>query len=173
VQRSLRGFFIRCIMSINIREIREEDDAALFSIVEKVMTEFGASREGTVLGDPVIRHMSRSFAEKDAVYYVAEVNGEIAGGCGIKQLDGSSEKICELQRMFLLSNSRRLGIGKKLLDLCLEKAREFGYTHCYLESLPSMEAAYGLYKKAGFEDIPGPMGNTGHGSCTVWMLKKL
>ena len=160
-------------MNINIREIKEEDDAALFLIIEKVMIEFGASREGTVLGDPVIKHLSRSFDEKGAIYYVAEVNGEIAGGCGVKQLDGTTEKICELQRMFLLPNTRGLGIGKKLLDLCLDKAREFGYTACYLESLPGMDAAYSLYRKAGFEDISGPMGNTGHNSCTVWMLKKL
>ena len=148
-------------MKMNIRAIREEDDAALFSIIEKVMMEFGASRKGTVLGDPVIKHLSRSFSEKDAVYYVAEIDNEIAGGCGIKQLDGTTEKICELQRMFLLPDARGLGIGNKLLDKCLEKARVFGYTHCYLESLPSMQNAYSLYKKAGFEDIPGPMGNTG------------
>lgn len=160
-------------MSIEIRTIKPSDDPALFSIIERVMTDFGASREGTVLGDPVIRNLSRSFDEPGAIYYVAELDGKIVGGCGIKQLDGTKEKICELQRMFLLAEARGKGIGRQLLDLSLEKAREFGYEKCYLESLPSMTAAYNLYKQAGFEDIDGPLGNTGHGSCTVWMIKNL
>jgi putative acetyltransferase len=160
-------------MSIVIREIKEEDDEALKRIIETVMIEHGASREGTVLGDPVLNHLSRSFAEDDAIYYVAEIGGEIVGGCGIKQLDGTNENICELQRMFLLPQARGLGIGRQLLDLCLEEAKEFGYEHCYLETLPQMTSAYKLYKKAGFEDIDAAMGNTGHGSCTVYMLKAL
>ena len=160
-------------MSIRIRPIQPSDDQALFGIIEKVMTEFGASREGTVLGDPVIRNLSRSFSEKDAIYFVAEVDGEITGGCGIKQLDGTDERICELQRMFLLPETRGKGIGKQLLELCLQKAKEYGYDRCYLESLPSMTSAYNLYRDAGFEMLEGPLGSTGHNSCTVWMIKDL
>lgn len=160
-------------MTTVIRTIQPSDDPALFRIIERVMTDFGASREGTVLGDPVIRNISRSFDEPGAVYYVAELDGKIVGGCGIKQLDGTTEKICELQRMFLLAEARGKGIGRQLLDLCIEKARELGYEKCYLESLPSMSAAYSLYKQSGFEDISAPLGNTGHNSCTVWMIKDL
>ena len=36
-----------------------------------------------------------------------------------------------------------------------------------------MTAAQKLYKRIGFENIDGPMGNTGHNSCQVWMIKKL
>jgi putative acetyltransferase len=36
-----------------------------------------------------------------------------------------------------------------------------------------MTTAQKLYKRIGFEKIDGPMGNTGHNSCEVWMTKKL
>jgi putative acetyltransferase len=36
-----------------------------------------------------------------------------------------------------------------------------------------MEAAQKLYNKVGFEYLDKPLGNTGHTSCPVWMLKKL
>jgi putative acetyltransferase len=39
--------------------------------------------------------------------------------------------------------------------------------------MPYMKKAQQLYLKNGFEYLEGPMGNTGHYSCTVWMLKKL
>jgi putative acetyltransferase len=36
-----------------------------------------------------------------------------------------------------------------------------------------MHAAKALYKKNGFVNLESPMGNTGHYSCNVWMLKQL
>jgi putative acetyltransferase len=36
-----------------------------------------------------------------------------------------------------------------------------------------MNAAQALYKKNGFISLDKPVGNTGHYSCNVWMLKDL
>jgi putative acetyltransferase len=36
-----------------------------------------------------------------------------------------------------------------------------------------MIPAQKLYERMGFEPIDGPMGNTGHNSCEVWMTKKI
>ena len=36
-----------------------------------------------------------------------------------------------------------------------------------------MKAAQKLYLKKGFYYIDGPIGNTGHTSCNVWLIKKL
>ncbi|HEY3249495.1 MAG TPA: GNAT family N-acetyltransferase [Ignavibacteria bacterium] len=161
--------------NINIlyRKIIPEDNPALYKIITQVMTEFGANSKTTVLGDPSIRKMSENYAEPDSVYYVALVENKIAGGAGIKQLDGATEKICELQRMFLLPDARGKGIGKRLLEMCLEDAKNFGYESCYLESLSNMLDARRLYEKFGFKIIDAPMGNTGHSGCNVFMLKKL
>ena len=55
----------------------------------------------------------------------------------------------------------------------LEYAKIQGFEICYLETLSFMTTAQKLYKRIGFENIDGPMGNTGHNSCEVWMTKKL
>jgi putative acetyltransferase len=39
--------------------------------------------------------------------------------------------------------------------------------------MPYMEAAQKLYVKSGFEYLDAPMGDTGHCSCPVWMIKQL
>jgi putative acetyltransferase len=36
-----------------------------------------------------------------------------------------------------------------------------------------MKAAQKLYLKNGFEYINGPLGNTGHYSCPIYMLKNI
>jgi putative acetyltransferase len=56
---------------------------------------------------------------------------------------------------------------------CEENARALGFTHLYLESFPDMEAAIHLYKSFGYEQLEKPLGNSGHFSCNVWMLKSI
>jgi len=158
---------------INIRPIQPSDNEAIAAIVRKVMTEFNADPRTTVLGDPTLNTMYENYQQPNAFYFVVENNGEIIGGCGLKQLDGCEESICELQRMFLLSESRGTGIGKQLIQRCIEKARQFNYKKMYLESLAQMHSAIGLYEKSGFKRIEKSLGNTGHGGCDIFMVSDL
>jgi putative acetyltransferase len=43
----------------------------------------------------------------------------------------------------------------------------------YLETMPELRNAIGLYEKAGFTYLSGPMGNSGHFGCDLWMIKEL
>ena len=54
-----------------------------------------------------------------------------------------------------------------------DSAKKYGYRKLYLESLPELNRAINLYEKAGFKFIQGPMGNSGHFGCNIWMLKDL
>ena len=55
----------------------------------------------------------------------------------------------------------------------IDSAKEFGYTHIYLESLPHFSKAISMYEESGFITIDKQLGNSGHSSCNVWMLKKI
>jgi putative acetyltransferase len=159
--------------SITIREIQKQDNVEIAAIVRNVLMEMGAPKVGTAYADPNLDSLFEVYAVPKAIYFVVENNGKIIGGAGIKQLDNSDENICELQKMYFLPEARGLGLGKKLMDFCLEKATEFGFESCYIETMTYMEAALKLYRKSGFEYLEQQIGNTGHNSCEVWMLKKL
>jgi putative acetyltransferase len=75
--------------------------------------------------------------------------------------------------MYLRSAARGQGLGGLLINKCLEFAKGFGYIQVYIETMPELKKAVSVYKKYGFEDLNGPLGNTGHYGCDVWMLKKL
>lgn len=160
--------------TLTIREIREEDNAALFGVIATVMDDFitCGDGEGTILTDPTAKAMAACYQEDRAIYYVAFLDNELVGGCGIRQLDGTDKEYCELQRLFLLKTSRGVGLGNQLMQLCMDKAKEFGYCYCYLETLENMHAAQKLYQKWNFNLIDQPIGDTGHGGCNVWMLKE-
>ena len=88
-------------------------------------------------------------------------------------LESTDKNIAELQKLYILPKYRGLGIGKKLVQMCITAAKEFGFYSIYLETFANMHEAQGLYKKNGFEYLDYQLGGTGHSSCDVWMLKKL
>ncbi len=158
---------------MQIREITQKDNQIIAEIIRMVMKEFDADPKTTIIGDPTLDTMFSNYQFPKAIYFIIEDNDTVIGGCGIKQLDNTSENICELQRMFLLPASRGKGYGKMLINLCQAKAREFGYDEIYLETLSQMKKAISLYEKAGFIKINAPKGNTGHSGCNVQMLMHL
>jgi putative acetyltransferase len=158
---------------IVIREIQKEDNAQIAAVIREVFISDNFPKTGTAFADIQLDFMFEAYDKPRATYFVVDDNGKIIGGAGVSQLDNSIENICELQKMYFLQEARSKGIGFKMILKCLEKATEFGYEKCYLETLPEMLAAQHLYKKAGFEYLCAPMGSTGHTTCPVWMIKSL
>lgn len=159
--------------TILIREIQLEDDVQIARAIRKVLVEMGVPKVGTAYADSALDVMSTTYNKENTIYFVVENQGEILGGAGIAPLDNYEGNICELQKMYFLPEARGQGLGSKMMELCLKKAKAFGYEKCYLETLPYMKDATKLYAKYGFEPLEGPLGDTGHYSCNVWMLKSL
>ena len=153
-----------------IRKITKADNQAVGNLVQVVLMEMGAPKVGTAYADPFLFDLFSVYNEPKSVYYIIENQNRIVGGAGIGPLEND---VCELQKMYFLPETRGLGLGTKLMQICLDDAKSFGYQSCYLETMHYMTDAQKLYRKVGFENIDSPMGNTGHTSCPVWMLKKL
>lgn len=159
--------------SIVIRELRREDNPQLAKIIRSVLAEFKANKPGTVYYDPTTDDLFRLFQVPGAVYYVVEIDGELAGGSGVYPTAALPYGYCELVKLYLTSQTRGKGIGKALIEKCVEAAKSFGYTHMYLETMPELRNAIGLYEKLGFTYLPGTLGQSGHFGCDLWMVKKL
>ena len=160
-------------MKFNLRKIRKEDNKQLKDILIEVLNEFEVPEEGTALGDDELNYMFESYNKKRHIYYVLEINGVIMGGAGIAPLKNSKKNICELQKMYFHKKARGKGFGKKMIQLCIDYAKNNHFELCYIETMPNMLSAQKLYSSIGFEYIDKPLGNTGHSSCPVWMIKTL
>ena len=157
----------------NIRKIEKKDNEAVARLISAVFDELNIPKVGTAYEDAYLDLMFEEYNKPKSVYYVVENNGKIVGSAGVAPLENEAETICELQKMYFLPETRGRGIGAQVMNVCLQSAKDFGFENCYLETMPFMLDAQKLYKKVGFEYIDAPMGNTGHVSCPVWMLKKL
>ena len=158
---------------VTIREVREEDNAALAKAIRQVLIDIGVPKEGTAYADPELDFMYQAYQTTRSAYFVIEEDGVVLGGAGIAPLAGEDPKICELQKMYFLAQGRGRGLGQQMIDHCLAYAKDQNFELCYLETLPYMKAAQKLYLKTGFSYIDGPMGSTGHTSCSVWLTKAL
>ncbi|WP_394748533.1 GNAT family N-acetyltransferase [Spongiimicrobium salis] len=156
-----------------IREIKQEDNAAVAKVIRSVLLEMGVPKIGTTYADTALDRMYETYDVPGASFFVLEILGAIAGCAGVIQLERYDGKVCELQKMYFLKEARGRGLGAKMIEICLERAISLGYEKCYLETMPYMENAQNLYLKNGFRPIDGPMGDTGHHACSVWMLKDL
>jgi putative acetyltransferase len=161
------------MVNICIRPIRIEDNVTIAFIIRKILTEFKANKPGTVFFDPTTNELFQLFSKQDAIYFIAEVDGEIVGGSGIYPTAGLPVGYCELVKLYLLTEMRGRGLGLKLMKHCFEKATDLGFSHMYLETMPELRTAIGLYEKAGFTYLDGPLGKSGHFGCDLWMIKKL
>lgn len=156
-----------------IRPIRPSDDAGVADLIRAVMPEFGASGPGFAIHDPEVAAMSANYADARSIYFVVEADGKILGGGGIAPLVGGDEQTCELRKMYFRRELRGKGIGQRVLDLCLEAARQRGFRHMYLETLRGMEKARALYQRNSFVPLSKPMGKTGHFGCDSWFQREL
>ena len=158
---------------VTIREVREEDNAALAKAIRQVLIDIGVPKVGTAYADPELDFMYQAYQTTRSAYFVIDEDGVVLGGAGIAPLAGEDPKICELQKMYFLAQGRGRGLGQQMIDHCLAYAKDQNFELCYLETLPYMKAAQKLYLKTGFSYIDGPMGSTGHTSCNVWLTKVL
>jgi putative acetyltransferase len=158
---------------IVIRKILPADNPVIAEIIRNSLAEFGANKKGTVYFDESTDHLYELFQTEGSIYYVAEQNGFLLGGAGIYPSPGLPEGIAELVKMYLRKEARGLGLGRKMIDMCIKYAGSHGYHTIYLETMPELKKAVSVYEKFGFEYLKGPMGNTGHFGCDVWMQKKI
>jgi putative acetyltransferase len=159
--------------NIFLRPIQPADDPIIATIIRNTLAEFGANHPGTVYFDDSTDHLSDIFKTAGSSYTIVELNEEIVGGAGIYPSDGLGNGVVELVKMYLLPQARNLGIGQRLIEAECQKARELGYSKVYIETMPELKKAVSLYERHGFNYLNGPLGNTGHFGCDIWMLKDL
>ena len=79
----------------------------------------------------------------------------------------------ELQKMYFLLKTKEKGLGSQMTRKCLQQAKRFDFTDCYLETMPNMMHVQKLYQKWGLEHFEHLLGNTNHCSYPVWIVKSL
>jgi GNAT superfamily N-acetyltransferase len=87
-----------------------------------------------------------------AAFWVAVDDDTVVGSVALRDL---GDRAVELKRMYLRPDRRGFGLGKELLGIALDWAREHDMRAVRLDTSERMEAAQRLYERHGFERVPG------------------
>lgn len=168
----LRNARLQRDANLTIRHITAQDNAAMAKLIRNSFCENKIDHlDGVSLHDPELDQLSQAYQKSGASYWVAELDGNIVGGAGLAPLFGVNDT-CELQKLFFSSQVKGMGLGRRMLAHILSQAKSMKYTFCYLETLNELKDAVKLYEAFDFQYTP-KLGNTGHNSCDIYMLKKL
>ena len=160
--------------NIVIRTIEPKDNVAIASIIRTALTEFGANKPGTVYYDETTDMMFEIFSSMPkSIYFIALQENVVVGGAGVYPTEGLPNGVCELVKMYLSKEVRGVGLGKLMIDKCIDAAKQLGYTKMYLETLPELTKAVSVYEKFGFSYLKNSLGNSGHSGCNIWMIKEI
>jgi len=106
-----------------------------------------------VLDDP-----QGQIIQRGGVVLFAKLGKDIVGACALLK---HTEQKYELAKMGVLDNYHGRGIGRKLIEQAIDRARALGADILVLATSPKLEAANRLYEKVGFQpadfDEIGPL----------------
>ncbi|WP_435244651.1 bifunctional helix-turn-helix transcriptional regulator/GNAT family N-acetyltransferase [Streptomyces sioyaensis] len=120
-----------------------ERNAALYA------AEYGFDLSYEALVARIVAEYAEDFDPQWDRTWIAELNGERVGAvmCVRDGLPG----VARLRLLLVEPSARGHGVGRQLVDSCVEFAREAGYGEMVLWTNSILDAARGIYQRAGFE----------------------
>lgn len=100
--------------------------------------------------DEELQHLECKYGSPSGRLYLAYYDEELAGCIGLRKIDESN---CEMKRLYVRQKFRGKHLGKILIQRIINDAKEIGYSHMLLDTLPFLENALSLYKAFGFYEI--------------------
>ena len=148
-------------MTVNLRDATGEAD---MSAVRCLFVEYAQSLSVSLAFqqfDDELARLPGEYAPPTGALLLAEWEGK-AGAC--VGLHSWGEGIAEMKRLYVRPALRGTGVGRRLVEAAMTRARELGYERIRLDTLPEMASAQALYRRLGFEEIeayrPSPIPGT-------------
>ena len=139
---------------LDIRTFRTSDAEAVRRLFSLGQMDFAAGLEEAVqnyirrsLADDLADIPFHYLAEPGSHFWVADIAGQIKGMVGIQR---RSPEEAELRRMSVAADTRRMGIGWKLLETTEAFCRERDYRRISLTTVTQLQPAIAMYQKFGY-----------------------
>ncbi|MBH1942137.1 GNAT family N-acetyltransferase [Mobilitalea sibirica] len=131
-----------------VTEYNKRDLNSLLEFFERCLPESGR------IFDPKGVHKSLLNVEKAYEYFIClkeQESGQIIGTCALKKIDDMK---CELKCVYLYKKYHGMGLGTRISQLTLDRAKEQGYREVYLDTISETSGrAIKMYERLGFINV--------------------
>ena len=135
--------------AVEIRPFRATEDSEAFRILnEEWITKHFVmeDKDREVLNDP-----QNTILGKGGHIFIACIGSDAVGCIALIPMGGD---VYEVSKMAVSPQLRGLGIGRKLLEQTLTKAKAIGAKSLFLGSSTKLKNAVHLYESIGFQHVP-------------------
>jgi len=120
-------------------------------------------KDREVLEDP----QGQILAKGGKIFMALEAGRPVGCVALLKMADGGYE----VAKMTVDEGLRGSGLGRALMQRCIDEGRQLGATRLYLETNSSLAPALALYRAMGFRELAPS--DTEYARCDVWMERAL
>lgn len=135
-------------MDIDIRPVSEN----LLDEVRNIFREYQSNIDTDLCFqdfESELKNLPGKYSEPDGRLYLAFSDDKIVGCIALRPINNDK---CEMKRLYVRPQFRKMGIGKILVEKIIAEAKKVGYQKMVLDTLEKMNSAINLYKTFGFED---------------------
>jgi putative acetyltransferase len=130
-----------------LRPATDADGEAVRGVVFGVLGEYGLTPDPSVTDADLYALESHYHRTGGFFDVLVDGDGTVVGSVGLVPL---GEGRCELRKMYLAASCRGRGLGKRLLEHALSRARHLGFSRMELETSSKLRTAIRLYESFGF-----------------------
>jgi ribosomal protein S18 acetylase RimI-like enzyme len=102
-----------------------------------------------------VRNPVDNYIKRGGMAFYANKNNKCIGVVAVKKLNETDYEFCKL---VVSEKARGFGLGKQLVQKCIDYVKEIKGQNLYLQSFHKLEVAVKMYKKMGFIEAPAPNG---------------
>ena len=136
-----------------LRSATNADSPAIKELVFAVLREYRLQPDpdGT---DADLNDIETNYLGSGGCFDVlVDSRGKIVGSVGLYLIEQAT---CELRKMYLSRQIRGQGLGRRLMEHALARAKEIGFRRIVLETASVLREAIALYRRYGFRPYQAP-----------------
>jgi ribosomal protein S18 acetylase RimI-like enzyme len=168
--------------TITVRPCKREDASALIALGIKTFydtfAEVNTPENMRAYLDSTFtqERVESEFSEPGSQFFIAEENGLPLGYARVRTSKREEGVLglnpMEIERLYVLKDQLGKGIGQKLMQVCLDFARENGHDSMWLGVWEHNERAIAFYRKWGFEKFSQHTFMLGDDPQIDWLMQK-
>lgn len=149
-----------------LREATNADVPAVWALITSVLRSYGITTNPQTT-DLDLTDIQANYWTRKGAFFVLLDGEKIIGTVALHH---ETDAACELCRMYLETQYRGHGLGRRLLEHSIREAQMRGFREVRLKTASVLVEAIALYKRAGFVTVEGAEAG---GNCDLVMRRVL